>query len=80
MTAVISSETPAFTSSLLASAANEVPDRDHWGTLLSQGYEHMFQSWSEVTFPGIAIIVSVLGINLLGDALSDAIDPRQWSR
>jgi ABC-type dipeptide/oligopeptide/nickel transport system permease subunit len=40
----------------------------------------MFQSWGEVTFPGIAIIISVLGVNLLGDALSNAIDPRQWSR
>jgi peptide/nickel transport system permease protein len=73
-------------SAILATAAlsflglgTQLPTSD-WGTLLSQGYEHMFQSWSEVTFPGIAIIVSVLGINLLGDALSDAIDPRQWSR
>jgi peptide/nickel transport system permease protein len=73
-------------SAILATAAlsflglgTQLPTSD-WGTLLSQGYEHMFQSWAEVTFPGIAIIVSVLGINLLGDALSDAIDPRQWSR
>jgi peptide/nickel transport system permease protein len=57
----------------------QLPTSD-WGTLLSQGYEHMFQSWSEVTFPGIAIIIATLGINLLGDALSDAFDPRQWSR
>jgi ABC-type dipeptide/oligopeptide/nickel transport system permease subunit len=73
-------------SAILATAAlsflglgTQLPTSD-WGTLLSQGYEHMFQSWSEVTFPGIAIIISVLGVNLLGDALSDAIDPRQWSR
>lgn len=55
----------------------QLPTSD-WGTLLSQGYEHMFESWSEVTFPGIAIIIAVLGINLLGDGLSDALDPRQW--
>lgn len=73
-------------SAILATAAlsflglgTQLPTSD-WGTLLSNGYEHMFQSWGEVTFPGIAIIISVLGVNLLGDALSNAIDPRQWSR
>jgi peptide/nickel transport system permease protein len=53
----------------------QLPTSD-WGTLLSLGYEHMFQSWSEVTFPGLAIAVSVLGINLLGDGLGDALNPR----
>jgi ABC-type dipeptide/oligopeptide/nickel transport system permease subunit len=57
----------------------QLPTSD-WGTLLSSGYEHMFQSWGEVTFPGIAIILTVLGVNLFGDALSNAIDPRQWSQ
>jgi ABC-type dipeptide/oligopeptide/nickel transport system permease subunit len=56
------------------------PPASDWGTLLSNGYEHMFESWSEVTFPGLAIIIVTLGINLLGDGLSDAFDPRQWSR
>jgi ABC-type dipeptide/oligopeptide/nickel transport system permease subunit len=53
----------------------QLPTSD-WGTLLSLGYEHMFQSWSEVTFPGLAIAISVLGINLLGDGLGDALNPR----
>jgi len=73
-------------SAILATAAlsflglgTQLPTSD-WGTLLSNGYEHMFQSWQEVTFPGLAIIISVLGVNLLGDALGNAIDPRQWSR
>ena len=73
-------------SAILATAAlsflglgTQLPTSD-WGTLLSQGYEHMFESWSEVTFPGIAIIIATLGINLLGDGLSDAFDPRLWSR
>ncbi len=57
----------------------QLPTSD-WGTLLSNGYEHMFQSWGEVTFPGIAIIITVLGVNLLGDALGNAVDARQWSR
>jgi peptide/nickel transport system permease protein len=53
----------------------QLPSSD-WGTMLSLGYEHMFQSWSEVAFPGLAIAVSVLGINLLGDGLADALNPR----
>jgi peptide/nickel transport system permease protein len=78
--------TLSLSSAILATAAlsflglgTQLPTSD-WGTLLSNGYEHMFQSWGEVTFPGIAIIVSVLGVNLLGDALSNALDARQWSR
>jgi peptide/nickel transport system permease protein len=73
-------------SAILATAAlsflglGTQPPTSDWGTLLSQGYEHMFQSWSEVTFPGLAIVISVLGINLLGDGLSDALNPRLWSR
>jgi peptide/nickel transport system permease protein len=51
----------------------QLPTSD-WGTLLSLGYEHMFQSWSEVTFPGLAIVITVLGINLLGDGLADALN------
>lgn len=57
----------------------QIPSSD-WGTLLSLGYEHMFESWSEVTFPGLAIVITVLGINLFGDGLSDALNPRLWSR
>jgi len=56
------------------------PPASDWGTLLSKGYEYMFESWAEVTFPGIAIIIATLGVNLLGDGLSDAFDPRLWSR
>jgi len=78
--------TLSLSSAILATAAlsflglgTQLPTSD-WGTLLSNGYEHMFQSWGEVTFPGIAIIIAVLGVNLLGDALSNALDARQWSR
>jgi len=73
-------------SAILATAAlsflglgTQLPTSD-WGTLLSTGYEHMFQAWGEVTFPGIAIIISTLGLNLLGDALGNALDPQQRSR
>jgi peptide/nickel transport system permease protein len=51
----------------------QLPTSD-WGTMLSEGYNHMFQSWSEVTFPGLAIVITVLGVNLLGDGLADALN------
>ncbi len=53
----------------------QLPASD-WGTLLSQGYDHMFQSWSQVTFPGLVIAITVLGINLFGDGIGDALNPR----
>ena len=52
------------------------PPTADWGTLLSSGYEHMFQAWSEIAFPGLAVCLAVLGINLLGDGLADALNPR----
>ena len=53
----------------------QLPTAD-WGTLLNEGLAHMFQSWSELTFPGLAVGLTVLGINLLGDGLSNALNPR----
>ncbi len=46
-----------------------------WGGMLSDGREFMRQAWWLATFPGIAISVLVLGANLLGDGLRDALDP-----
>jgi peptide/nickel transport system permease protein len=56
------------------------PPAANWGTLLNTGYEHMFQSWAEVVFPGLAIVISVLGVNLLGDGLADSLNARIQSR
>jgi len=47
-----------------------------WGGMLSDGREFMRDAWWLATFPGIAISVVVLGVNLLGDGLRDALDPR----
>jgi peptide/nickel transport system permease protein len=44
--------------------------------MLSQGREYISSAWWLVTFPGIAIILSVLGANLAGDAVRDLMDPR----
>jgi peptide/nickel transport system permease protein len=52
------------------------PPTADWGTMISKGYQFMFMSWSQVAFPGLAIMVTVLGINLFGDALNDALNPR----
>jgi ABC-type dipeptide/oligopeptide/nickel transport system permease subunit len=52
------------------------PPDANWGTLVNAGYEHMFQSWAEIVFPGLAIVISVLGVNLLGDGLADALNVR----
>ena len=47
-----------------------------WGGMLSDGREFMRQAWWLATFPGLAISIVVLGANLLGDGLRDALDPR----
>jgi peptide/nickel transport system permease protein len=46
-----------------------------WGGMLSDGRNHFFTSWWYATFPGIAITMFVLGINLVGDWLRDVLDP-----
>lgn len=46
------------------------------GSMLSEGQQYMGIAWWLGTFPGLAIVLIVLGINLLGDGLRDALDPR----
>ncbi|MGH2345711.1 MAG: ABC transporter permease, partial [Chloroflexota bacterium] len=53
----------------------QLPTSD-WGTLLSVGYENMFESSSEMIFPGVALVITVVGINFLGDGLASALNPR----
>ncbi|RTE10139.1 ABC transporter permease [Paenibacillus whitsoniae] len=52
----------------------EIPD---WGTLLSQGRGYLTVAWWICTFPGLAITVFVLSVNLIGDKLRDSMDPKQ---
>lgn len=47
-----------------------------WGTMINDGREVFLSQWWVATFPGLAIVVSVLGFNLLGDGLRDILDPR----
>lgn len=52
------------------------PDPD-WGLMVEEGRASLFDAWWISTFPGLAIFVTVLGFNLLGDALRDLLDPRK---
>ncbi|MDR7538302.1 MAG: ABC transporter permease [Armatimonadota bacterium] len=52
------------------------PPTPDWGGMLSSGREFMLQAWWITTFPGMAIMLTVLGFNLVGDALRDMLDPR----
>ncbi len=52
------------------------PPTAEWGAILSQGRQYMRQAWWIMTFPGIAITVTVMAANLVGDGLRDALDPR----
>jgi peptide/nickel transport system permease protein len=47
-----------------------------WGTMLSEGREYLQNAWWIATYPGIAIALTVLGGNLLGDWLRDMLDPK----
>jgi peptide/nickel transport system permease protein len=47
-----------------------------WGAMLSQGRDYLAIQWWVAAFPGLAIAITVLGINLLGDGLRDVLDPR----
>jgi peptide/nickel transport system permease protein len=52
------------------------PGTAEWGLMISSGRIYMFQAWWYVTFPGLAILLVVLGFNLLGDGLRDVTDPK----
>ncbi len=52
------------------------PPRPTWGRMLAEGRVYIADSWWLVTLPGLAIMLTILSINLLGDGLRDALDPR----
>lgn len=52
------------------------PPTPEWGQILSESRNYLFTSPHLVFFPGMAIMITVLGFNLLGDGLRDALDPR----
>jgi peptide/nickel transport system permease protein len=52
------------------------PPTPEWGAMLSQGRQFIRDYWHMTTFPGLAIMTTIFGLNLLGDGLRDALDPR----
>jgi peptide/nickel transport system permease protein len=52
------------------------PPQSTWGLMLSQSRDYMQVAWWLPTFPGLAIVITVLGANLLGDWVRDVLDPR----
>lgn len=52
------------------------PPTPEWGLMLSDGRNYLRHAWWITTFPGLAIMVTVLSMNLVGDGLRDALDPR----
>lgn len=74
--------TLAFSAAILDAAAlgflgmGAQPPTPEWGTMLAEAREFIQRAWWVVTFPGLAILVTVLAINLMGDGLRDALDPK----
>ncbi len=74
--------TLSFSSAVLDSAAlgflgmGAQPPASEWGTMLAEAREFILRAWWVVTFPGLAVLISVLAINLMGDGLRDALDPK----
>jgi len=52
------------------------PPAPEWGTMLAEAREFILRAWWVVTLPGLAILFVVLAINLMGDGLRDALDPK----
>jgi dipeptide transport system permease protein len=74
--------TLAFSAVILDAAAlgflgmGAQPPTPEWGTMLAEAREFIQRAWWVVTFPGLAILITVLAINLMGDGLRDALDPK----
>ncbi|MGI2329176.1 nickel transporter permease [Planococcus sp. YIM B11945] len=52
------------------------PPTPEWGAMLSEGRQYIFDAYWITTFPGLAIVIVVLALNIFGDGLRDALDPR----
>lgn len=51
------------------------PSIPTWGTMINEGRLYVYNAWWVITFPGLAILLAVLGINMFGDWLRDVLDP-----
>ena len=82
MAPVIVTATLGFSDAILTAAAlgflglGAQPPTPEWGTMLASARDYIERASWVVTFPGLAILTTVLAINLMGDGLRDALDPR----
>ncbi len=82
MAPLIVQGTLSFSNAILDAAAlgflgmGAQPPTPEWGTMLAEAREFILRAWWVVTFPGLAILITVLAINLVGDGLRDALDPK----
>jgi peptide/nickel transport system permease protein len=65
-----------FAASLSFLGLGAQPPTPEWGAMLTTGRTYMRDAWWIPVFPGLAITLTVLSLNLLGDGLRDALDPR----
>lgn len=82
LTAVLVQGTLDFGAAIMYSAAlsfiglGAQPPIPEWGAIISDSRHYLMFAWWYPTFPGLAIFITVLGTNLLGDGLRDILDPR----
>ena len=80
--ATVRADTMSFSNAILEAAAlgflglGAQPPTPEWGTMLSGSRDLITRAWWVVTMPGLAILITVLAINLVGDGLRDALDPK----
>ena len=56
------------------------PNAMSWGLMIGANRDFMLEAWWAVTLPGLAIFVTVLGVSLIGDGLTDALNPKRHGR
>lgn len=56
------------------------PPSPSWGNILTAGKDNIEVAWWLSLYPGLAILITVLSYNLMGEGLRDALDPRLWQR
>jgi dipeptide transport system permease protein len=82
MAPVVVTATMGFSDAILSAAAlgflglGAQPPMPEWGSMLSSARDHIDSAPWVITLPGLAILSTVLAINLVGDGLRDALDPR----
>ena len=82
MAPLIVQATLGFSTAILDAAAlgflglGAQPPTPEWGSMLANALQFLQRAWWVVTFPGLAILLTVLAFNLMGDGLRDALDPK----